>query len=55
MLQDMDNIEASCIFYVDMGTDNRLEQSKICVLIITTSGIAMLTVHHDLMFSICIM
>ena len=55
MLQDVDHIEACCVFYVVVGTSNQLEQSKICVLNITTLGIAMLTVHHDMMFSICIM
>ena len=55
MLQDMDHIEASCVLYVKVGTPNRLEQSKICVLTVTTLRIAMLTIHHDLMFSVCIM
>jgi len=55
MLQDMDHIEASCIIYVEVGTLNRLEQSKICILTVTTLGIAMLTIHHDMMFSVCFM
>jgi len=55
MLQDIDHIEASCIFYVKVGTLNRLEQSKICILTVTTLGIAMLTVHHNLISSVCIM
>ena len=55
MLQDMDHREASCIFDVKVGTLNQLEQSKICVLTVTTLGIAMLTVDHDLMFGVCIM
>jgi len=55
MFQDMDHIEASCIVYVEVGTLNRLEQSKIYVLTVTTLGIALLTVHHDLMLSVCIM
>jgi len=55
MLQDMDHIEASCVVYVEVGTSNRLEQSIICVWTVTTLGIAMLTVHHDLMFTFCIM
>jgi len=46
MLQDMDNIEASCAFYVEDGTLHRLEQSKINVLTITEMGIELLTVHH---------
>jgi len=55
MLQDMDHIEASCVFYVEVDTPNRLEQSKICVLTVSTLGIAMLTVHQGLMFIVCIM
>jgi len=55
MLQDMDHIEASCVFYVEVGTLNRLEQSKMRISTVTTLGIAMLTVHHDIMFSICFM
>jgi len=46
MLQNMDHIEASCIFYVEVGMLHRLEQSKIHVLTVTEFGIAMLTVHH---------
>jgi len=55
MLRDMDHIEASCVFYVEVGTLNRLEQSKFCVVTVTTFGIAMLTVHHDMIFSVCCM
>ena len=53
MLQDMYNIEASCVLYVEVGTLNRLEPSKICVLTVNTLGIAMLTIHHDMIFSLC--
>ena len=55
MLEDMDHIEANCVIYVEVGALNRFEQSKICVLTITTLGIAMLSVHHDMMFSVCCM
>jgi len=55
MLQDMDHIEASCVLYVEVGTLNRHEQCKICVFTVTTLGIAMLTVHHDMMCIVCIM
>jgi len=55
MLQDMDHIVASCVIYVEVGTLNWLEQRIFCVLTITTWGIAMLTVHHDMVFSVCIM
>jgi len=32
MVQDMDNMEASCVFYVKVGTFTNLEQSKISLL-----------------------
>ena len=53
MLQDMDLVEACCICYVEVGMLNQLEQIKICVLNVTKSGMAMLTVHHYMMSSIC--
>ena len=49
MLQDMDHLEASCVFYVKVGRFDHLEQSKSCVLTITTFRIVMLTIHHNLM------
>ena len=48
MLQDMDNMEAGCIFYVKVGTFNHLEQIKISLLTVNTLGIIRLTVQHDL-------
>jgi len=53
MLQDMDHIEASCVFYVQVGMLNRFELSKIWILTVTASGIAMLALHHDMMFCVC--
>ena len=38
MFQDMDDIEASCVFYDKVGTFDQLEQSKICVLNVTKLG-----------------
>ena len=55
ILYDIDHIEASCIFYVEVGTLNGLEQNKICIMTITALGIAMLTVQDDMMFSVCCM
>jgi len=43
MLEDMDDMEASCVLYVEVGTFNQLEPSKICVLTITILGKAVLT------------
>jgi len=39
MMQDMDNMEASCVIYVKVGTFNHLEQSKIRLLTINKFGI----------------
>ena len=55
MLQDMDNMEASCVFYVKVGMFTHLEQSKIFLLTVKKSGIVMLTVQHDLIVSIIFM
>ena len=55
ILQDMDHIEASCVFYVEVGTLNQFEQSKIWVLTVTTLGTAMLAVDHDMMISVSCM
>jgi len=55
MLQAMDNMEASCIFYVKVGMFTYLEQSKIALLTVNQSGIVMLTVEHDLIVSVSIM
>ena len=43
----MDNIEASCVFYVEVGMFTHLEQSKIFLLNVEKSGILTLTVQHD--------
>jgi len=55
MLQTMDQIEATCVFYVNVGMFDQLEQNKICNLTVNTLGMVMLAVHHDLMGSICFM
>jgi len=55
MLQVMDNMEASCIFNVKVGTCTYLEQSKIFLLTVKKSGIVTLTVQHDLIVSIIFM
>jgi len=55
MLQDMDHMEASCFFYIKVGMFDQLEQSKICVLTVTSLRIVMLTLSHNLMVSICFM
>jgi len=52
MLRDKDNMEASCMFYVKVGTFNHLEQSKICFLTVNKMGIVRLTGRHDMLFSL---
>ena len=52
MLQDMTNMEASCVFYVKVGRFDQFEQSKFSVLTVTSLGIVMLTVHNDLISSV---
>jgi len=55
MLQDMDHMEASWVFYVKVGRFDQFEQSKICILAVTSLGIVMLTVHYGLMVSVSVM
>jgi len=45
-MQDIDQIEESCVVYVEVGKLNPLDHSKIYILIIIELGIAMRTVHH---------
>jgi len=55
MLQDMDNMEASCVFYVKVSTFTHLEQSETSLLTVIKSGIVRLTIQHDLIVSISFM
>jgi hypothetical protein len=55
MLQVMDNMEASCIFYVKVGTFPHLEKSKISLLSVNKSGIVTLIVQHDLIVTVILM
>jgi len=52
MLQDMDNMEASCIIYVKVGMFTYFEQTKICPLTVNQTGIVGLTVHYDWIVSV---
>jgi hypothetical protein len=51
MLQEMDHMEASCVFYVKVGRFDQFEQSKVSVLTVTSLGIVMITVPYDLIIS----
>jgi hypothetical protein len=55
MLEVMDNMEVSCVFYVTVSTFTHLEQSKIDLLTVHKSGIMMLTVQHDMIVSVSFM
>ena len=52
MLQDMDHMEASCLFNVEVGIYDQIEQSQISVSTVTTLGIEMQTVEHDMIQSL---
>jgi hypothetical protein len=52
MLQVMDNIEVSCVFYIKVSTVTHLESSKIGLLTVNKSGIVTLTVQHDMIVSV---
>ena len=51
----MEYIEARCVLYVLVGRFDQLEQCKIKVLTITSLGIPMLTIYHDMMVSMYLM
>ena len=55
MLQVMENMQASCVFYVKVSTFTHLEQSKIALLTDNDSGIATLTIQYDMIVSIIVM
>jgi len=52
MLQVMDNMEVSCVFYVKVSTLTHLEQTKTALLTVNKSGIMTLTVQHDMIVSV---
>jgi hypothetical protein len=54
-VQDLDNMQASYIFYVKVGTFAHLAQSKTGLLTVNTMGIVTLTVQHDFIFIITFM
>jgi len=55
MLQDMDNMEASCDVYVKVGTFNPLEQSKNSLLTVNKMGMVRATILHDLIPGVSLM
>jgi hypothetical protein len=55
MLQVMDSIEVSCVYYVKVSTFTHREQSKIGLFTVNKSGIVTLTVQHDMIVSFSFM
>jgi hypothetical protein len=55
MLEHMDNLEASCVFYVKVYTFTHREQSNTSLLAVNKSAIGRLTVPHDLIVSFNVM
>jgi len=51
MLQDMDSMEASCVFYVKVGKLNHIERNLIWLVTVNTAGIVRLTVQHHMIVS----
>jgi len=55
VLQVLDNMEASCVFYVKVGTFTHLEQSQISLLTVNKFRIVKLPVQHDFIVSVSFM
>jgi hypothetical protein len=55
MLQDMDNMQASCIMYVKVSTFTHLAQSKTTLLTVNQSGMVRLIVQHHLIVIVSFM
>jgi hypothetical protein len=51
----MDNMEASCVFKVQVSTFAHLEESNISLLTVNKSGIVTLTEQHDMIVSLIFM
>jgi hypothetical protein len=55
MLQDIDNMEAICVFYVKVSMFTHLAQSKTTLLTINQSGMVRLMRRHDLIVIVSFM
>jgi len=55
MLRVMENMDASCVFHVKVGTFTHLEPRKISLLTVNNSEIVMLTVQHDMIVRVTFM
>jgi hypothetical protein len=52
MLKEMDNMEATYVFYVQVGRFDRFEQSKISVQTVMSLRIVMPTSHSSFIVSV---
>jgi hypothetical protein len=52
MMQDMDNMEASCVFYVEVSTFTHLAKRKTTLVTVNQSGMVWLIVRHDLIVDV---
>jgi hypothetical protein len=55
MFQDMDNMQASCVFYVKVSTFTHLEQNKTSLWTVNKLEIVRITVQHDMIVSVSLM
>ena len=55
MLQDMDSMEASCVFYVKVGKLNHLERNQIWLVTVNKAEIVRLTMQQDMIVSVSFM
>jgi hypothetical protein len=55
MLQNMNSMEASCVFYIKVGMLNHHEHSPIWHVTINNVGIDRLTVQHDMIVGVSFM
>ena len=52
ILHDMDNMEASCVLYVQVGVFTHLEQNKVSFWNVNKTGIVRQTIQYELIVSI---
>jgi hypothetical protein len=55
MLQDIDRMEASSVFYVKVGKLNHIECKQIWLVTVNPAGIVRLTIQHDMIVSVSFM
>jgi hypothetical protein len=55
MLQDMNDMKASCVFYAKFSTFTHFEQSKTTLLTVNQSGMVRLIIQHHFIGSVSFM